>query len=118
MLKMYHLVFMIGHGSPELVKFHEEVAVEVVEVVQVGLPTLFLFSSTGAVCDGVEEVCFGSALHQESVSHVGDIDANNGKRISVEEERKRLTAWLICDCCYQRMQARKQHTAFFRSKYR
>ena len=63
--------------SPELVKLHEEVAVEVVEVVDVG------DAVDVGVGGRVEEVALGQALHQQPVGQVGQVDAHDGEGVPV-----------------------------------
>ena len=55
---------------PELVKFHKEVGVEVVEVFDAWLPLR-----------DVEEVTFGNSGREQFQGHVGYVDAHYGKRV-------------------------------------
>ncbi len=66
---------------PELVELYEQVAVEVVEVLQ-GRPGV---GGGGGVWGGergrVVKVRLGGALAQEAVSHVGQVDAHDGEGV-------------------------------------
>ena len=86
-VKFHHVSRLLG--QPEFVEFHKEVGVQMVEVLKHRFPFGFQIGDSST---HVENVSFGTSLHQQFVGHGGQIDANYGEAVS-EMNKKTLFYW-------------------------